>query len=46
MSEDEQRTSGVELLLQEPEVVAWLSDYVRADEQDDDGGDEVPPQAA
>lgn len=38
MSEDERETYGVELLLQEPEIVAWLSDYARAenDEPDDD----------
>lgn len=45
MSEDEGRTTyGVELLLQEPEIVAWLSDYVEpaADEDEDD----EPPRAA
>jgi len=38
VSEDERERYGVELLLQEPEIVAWLSDYVRAedDEPDDD----------
>jgi hypothetical protein len=43
VSDDERKTYGVELLLQEPEVVAWLSDYVEpaADDEDDD-----PPAAA
>lgn len=44
MSEDERETYGVELLLQEPEIVAWLSDYVRA--EDDEPDDEGPPRAA
>ena len=44
MSEDEATTRGIELLLQEPEIVAWLSDYRRPapEEVDDDDS----PQAA
>jgi hypothetical protein len=47
MSECEnERSSGLELLLREPEIVAWLDDYRRpADEDDEDGGGE-PPRAA
>ena len=43
MSEDE--TRGIELLLQEPEIVAWLSDY-RRPEPDEAEEDDDPPQAA
>ena len=43
MNEDERKTFGVELLLQEPEVVAWLSDYV---EPTGDDEDDEPPAAA
>jgi hypothetical protein len=42
VSEDERRTYGVELLLQEPEIVAWLSDYVRADDDEPDDDDPLP----
>jgi hypothetical protein len=45
MREDERTTYGVELLLQEPELVAWLSDYAQP-EEDDDSGDDEPPRAA
>jgi hypothetical protein len=48
MSDDEQ-TYGIELMLQEPEIVKWLNDYRRPlpgpigpDETDDD----EPPEAA
>jgi hypothetical protein len=44
VSDDERKTYGVELLLQEPEVVAWLSDYVRP--EDDRDEDDDPPAAA
>ena len=44
MSDDERKTYGVELLLQEPEIVAWLGDYRQpADEEPED---DEPPQAA
>lgn len=37
MSEQEGTTRGIELLLQEPEIVAWLSDYrPPPDEAEDD----------
>lgn len=47
MSEEE-TTRGVELLLQEPEIVAWLSDYRRdyRPPEPDDVEDDDPPQAA
>ena len=44
MSDDE-RTYGVELLLQEPEIVAWLNDY-RRPEPDEAEDDDDPLQAA
>lgn len=44
MSDDEQGATVVELLLREPEIVAWLDDYrpqpTEADDEDD------PPRAA
>jgi hypothetical protein len=49
MSENEQGATVVELLLREPEIVAWLDDYRGAErittgaEPDDDDG---PPPAA
>jgi hypothetical protein len=43
VSEDE--TRGIELLLQEPELVAWLSDY-RRPVPDDAEEDDDPLQAA
>jgi hypothetical protein len=44
MSDAESNTTGVELLLKDPEIVAWLADYRRpkADEAEDDD----PPRAA
>lgn len=44
MSEDDRKTYGVELLLQEPDVVAWLSDHVQP--EDDDPDDDEPLRAA
>ena len=44
MSDDE-KTYGVELLLAEPEIVAWLSDYRPLPDAADDEDDE-PPRAA
>jgi hypothetical protein len=43
MSEREQSATGLELLLEEPEIVAWLNDY-RPDP--DDADDDEPPAAA
>jgi hypothetical protein len=43
MSETEQR-AGLELLLREPEIVAWLDDY-RAETPESEEDDE-PPRAA
>jgi hypothetical protein len=43
VSDTEQGGNGVELLMLEPEIVAWLDDYRR--EPEDDGEDD-PPQAA
>lgn len=43
MSEEERETRGIELLLQEPEIVAWLSDYRPAP---DEAEDDEPPAAA
>jgi hypothetical protein len=46
MSETEQGATVVELLLREPEIVAWLEDYrLEPSGATDDDGDE-PPQAA
>jgi len=44
MSDSESNTTGVELLLQDPEIVAWLADYrwPEADEAEED----EPPRAA
>ena len=45
MSEDEERGGTViELLLREPEIVAWLEDYRPEPEEAPD--DELPPRAA
>jgi hypothetical protein len=41
--EEEPRGSVVELLLREPEIVAWLEDYRP---QPDEAPDDEPPQAA
>jgi hypothetical protein len=43
VSEEERTTRGIELLLQEPEIVAWLGDYRP---QPDEADDDEPPQAA
>jgi hypothetical protein len=43
MSERDDHATGLELLLEEPEIVAWLNDYrPPPDEADDD----EPPTAA
>jgi len=44
MSEREDTATGVELLLLEPEIVAWLDDYRRP--TPDEPEDDVPPAAA
>ncbi len=44
MSDHEETASAVELLLREPEIVAWLDEYRRRPVEDNDGGE--PPQAA
>jgi len=44
MSEREEGRPGVELLLLEPEIVAWLDDYRPEPEETQD--DDDPPQAA
>jgi hypothetical protein len=41
--QEEPRGSVVELLLREPEIVAWLEDYRP---QPDEAPDDDPPQAA
>ena len=46
MSEEEGTTRGIELLLQEPEIVAWLSDYRPPPEHNGEAEDDDPPQAA
>jgi hypothetical protein len=48
MSERPEGATVVELLLREPEIVAWLDDYrpPADDEASDDGEDGVPPHAA
>jgi hypothetical protein len=45
MSEGDQGATVVELLLREPEIVAWLDDY-RPDPDETDDGDDRPPAAA
>jgi hypothetical protein len=45
VSEEDGTTRGVELLLQEPEIVAWLGDY-RQPQPDEAVEDDEPPQAA
>ncbi|MGH2934654.1 MAG: hypothetical protein ACRDL2_09115 [Gaiellaceae bacterium] len=42
MSEREDGGTVVELLLREPEIVAWLDDYR---EEKDDDTDDTPPDA-
>jgi hypothetical protein len=44
---DERDSNVIELLLREPEIVAWLDDYrPPPDEAHDDHDDEEPPDAA
>jgi len=43
VTEEETQTRGVELLLQEPEIVAWLNDYRP---ETDEAEDDEPPAAA
>lgn len=43
MSESEEGATVVELLLREPEVVAWLEDYRP---EPDESPDDEPPRAA
>ena len=45
MSETDRNSTGLELLLEEPEIVAWLGDYRPGPDEADDGDDE-PPRAA
>jgi hypothetical protein len=45
MNDHEETASGVELLLREPEIVAWLDEYRRRPGEDEDDGGE-PPRAA
>lgn len=45
MSESEQGATVVELLLREPEIVAWL-DERRPQQVEDDDRDDDPPWAA
>jgi hypothetical protein len=40
VSEEETQTRGVELLLQEPEIVAWLGDYRRPEPEEAEGDDD------
>ena len=44
MSDTEHNTSGLELLLQELEIVAWLSDHRRP--EPDEVEEDEPPRAA
>ena len=44
MDEDREQGNVVELLLREPEIVAWLDDRRRPETEDAD--DDEPPQAA
>jgi hypothetical protein len=44
MSEDRDQGTVVELLLREPEIVAWLDDY--RTEPDEAPDDDEPPHAA
>lgn len=45
MTEGEENGNVVELLLREPEIVAWLDDYRPAPDEAPEDGDE-PPRAA
>ena len=40
---DAEQPGGIELLLREPEIVAWLDDYRP---EPDEGDDHEPPRAA
>ena len=45
MTDEEHKGTVVELLLREPEILAWLDDYrPKPDEADED--DDGPPRAA
>jgi hypothetical protein len=44
MSDTESNTTVLELLLQEPEIVAWLSDHRRP--EPDEADEDEPPRAA
>jgi hypothetical protein len=44
MSEREREGTVVELLLREPEIVAWLDDFRRP--EPDEADDDEPPRAA
>jgi hypothetical protein len=44
MSDNEQGTTVLELLLREPEIVAWLDDYRPAPTEGEE--DDEPPTAA
>ena len=44
MSENEREGTVVELLLREPEIVAWLDDFRRP--APDEAEDDEPPRAA
>ena len=47
MTEREEGLGGLEVLLREPEIVAWLEDYrPRPEEAPDDGDGDEPPRAA
>jgi len=46
MSESEQGATVVELLLREPEIVAWLDDYRPPQPWTESGEDDDPPAAA
>jgi hypothetical protein len=49
MNEREERGTVVELLLREPEIVAWLDDHRRPEPDEADDGafdDDEPPRAA
>lgn len=45
MNEREERLAAVELLLREPEIVAWLEELPRP-KPDEEEGDDEPPLAA
>jgi hypothetical protein len=47
MTEREDQGTVVELLLREPEIVAWLDDYRTPDDDaPQDAEDDMPPHAA